>query len=353
MTAGAVYVSRIPYPHAGEPIVMAAIPPVEELQTSSTEPEAQEASPAEEETATEAQAEPDPPPEEMPAEQTYDNEPKIIVAARRPLKAAPVAAVAEETPDGVLPRISKNGKKPSDVYAQITPLAVSSSNRPKIAILLGGMGLNAKLTQKAIKELPGDVTFGFAPYGENLQKQANQARANGHEILLQVPMEPMGYPGSNPGPQTLLADAPADENIKALHWHMSRFAGYTGITNYMGSRLLSSAPGLQPIMLELRKRGLVFLEDATAGASISSGLAESAGVNMRRASAIIDINPDASAIAAELEKLEKEAIANGIAVGTGSGLEVTIETVADWAKSLEDKGIILIPVSAAFKGRMG
>ena len=76
------------------------------------------------------------------------------------------------------------------------PLAVITSDRPKIAILLGGMGLNQQLTQKAIKELPGDVTLGFAPYGENLQAQVNRARAEGHEVMLQLPMEPVGYPGN-------------------------------------------------------------------------------------------------------------------------------------------------------------
>ena len=44
----------------------------------------------------------------------------------------------------------------------------------------------------------------------------------------------MGYPANNPGPKTLLAGVSAEENLEALHWHMSRFAGYTGITNYMG-----------------------------------------------------------------------------------------------------------------------
>jgi len=39
------------------------------------------------------------------------------------------------------------------------------------------------------------------------------------------------------------------------------------------------------------------------------------------------------------------------AIGTGSGLDITIETVAEWAKTLHEKGILLVPVSAAYKGR--
>ena len=59
--------------------------------------------------------------------------------------------------------------------------------------------------------------------------------------MLQLPMEPVGYPARNPGPKTLLARSGDDDNRDALLWHMSRFAGYTGITNYMGGRFLTAS----------------------------------------------------------------------------------------------------------------
>ena len=193
---GGAWIARIPHELAGEPVVTAAIPPVEEIKTATIEPAAsQEEDPAAETAIPEEQSvEPQP--------EAEHEEATIIVSARRPLKPAPIAAVAEATDDGPLPRISTNGKKPFDVYAQIIPMGVTNSDRPKIAIVLGGMGLNAGLTRKAIKELPGDVTFGFAPYGDGLQDQVNRARAQGHEIMLQLPMEPLGYPANNPGPNT-------------------------------------------------------------------------------------------------------------------------------------------------------
>jgi polysaccharide deacetylase 2 family uncharacterized protein YibQ len=218
--------------------------------------------------------------------------------------------------------------------------------------LLGGMGLNGKLTQKAIKELPGDVTFGFAPYGENLQEQVNRARAQGHEIMLQLPMEPLGYPANNPGPNTLLADAPETDNQKSLRWHMSRFAGYAGITNYMGGRFLATPVSLRPVLAEMKERGLVFLEDAAIAVSSVEDMGKAAGLRTRHADVAIDAAPDAASIQAALAQLEDLAKTNGYAVGTGSGLEMTIDTVAEWAKELEGKGIVLVPVSAVYKERM-
>jgi len=275
----------------------------------------------------------------------------IIVAPHRPLKKAPIEEVTEKTEDGPLPRIAKNGKKPFDAYSQVTPLAVTHSEMPKITLVLGGMGLNAALTRKAINLLPGDVTLGFAPYGEDLQAQVNQARAEGHEILLQVPMEPVGYPGNNPGPRTLLSDASPEQNLAALNWLMSRFAGYSGITNYMGGRLLASDEALRPVLAELKSRGLAYLEDASVHKTRTSRLARELRLPVQHATMVIDADPSAAAISAALAQLEKEARKHGSAIATGSGLDITIETVAEWAKTLQEKGILLVPVSAAYKGR--
>jgi polysaccharide deacetylase 2 family uncharacterized protein YibQ len=164
-------------------------------------------------------------------------------------------------------------------------------------------------------------------------------------------MEPVGYPGANPGPKTLLAEAPAEENLAALRWHMSRFAGYSGITNYMGARLLVSEEALKPVMRELRARGLAYLEDATVNLTISPRVVREVKLPMQRASLTIDADPTAPAIAEALARLEAEAARNGYAIGTGSGLDVTIETVAEWAKTLQERGILLVPLSAAYKGR--
>ena len=358
---GGLWLARVPAPLAGEPVVTAAIPETAELITSSTssaEDDAMPDGPVEnpeyviDQNAIEIIGG-EPPDDLAPEDEAAPekNEAMIIVAPHRPLKAAPLKAVTETTDIGPLPRIGDDGRKPFDAYSQVTPLAVTHSDMPKITLVLGGMGLNATLTQKAIDLLPGDVTLGFAPYGENLQAQVNEARAAGHEILLQVPMEPVGYPGNSPGPGTLLSDATPEQNLASLKWLMSRFAGYSGITNYMGARLLGAEDALRPVMKEVTARGLVYLEDASVSMTLSPKVAQDLRLPLQRAGMVIDANPTAPAIAAALAKLEKEAARNGSAIATGSGLDVTIETVAEWAKTLQERGILLVPVSAAYKGR--
>ena len=369
---------HIPNPFAGEPIVIAKIPPAEEIVTASTTPAEgksntteisqtpEEASgPAEEPQF--ADAEPVETSEEptngkrkpkfvieQPIEQdVYKQEAGLVISPRRSLTPAPVAEFTEISALGQLPRIGAGGKKPSAVYARPSSLSVIHSDAPKIAIVLGGMGLNAGLTSRAVKELPADVTLAFAPYGEDLQDQVNRARKEGHEVLLQVPLEPVGFPASNPGPKTLLVDSSAGENIDSLYWHMSRFSGYVGVLNYMGGRFLTNASSLNPVLTELRKRGLLFVEDGSLPISATEAVAKIAHADARRAIAVIDADPSPDAIQAALLKLEQQAQTNGIAIGSGSGLAVTIDTLRDWAKEAAERGIIIIPVTAAFKGRMG
>jgi uncharacterized protein len=378
LAAVSVWAMRTPYPLAGEPVVIAAIPPPEEITTASTTgvenastdipqdaPTDDVLSEAEEPQFAAVEDEPAPEDEtggrkkraravivEPVEQEVYRQEAGIVISPRRPLTPAPAKNLVENADVGPLPKVSA-GKKPSSVYARPVSMQVVHSDSPKIAIVIGGLGLNARLTKRAVDDLPADVSLAFAPYGEKLQEQVNAARKEGHEVLLQVPLEPIGFPAANPGPRTLLADAGTGENLESLHWHMSRFSGYVGLVNYMGGRFLSNAEVVTPFLKEIRKRGLVFVEDGSLPLTATESVSRSTQTETRKAHTVIDADPNPKSIEAALQLLEQEAQQNGFAIGTGSGLEVTIETVSEWAKQAADRGIILVPVTAAFKGRLG
>jgi uncharacterized protein len=374
-SGAALWAVKQPLPFAGEPVVVVSVPPPEEITTASidttdapapaaTDEPVDVAQPAEpgvepsaEDTASAEAALPDDTPDvridDEPEQQFVRADDVVFVEARRALAPAPIASVTEDTSWGALPRISKSGDKPSKVYARAASLNIIHSDLPKIAIVLGGLGLNRKLTAKAIRDLPGEVTLAFAPYGEELQEQVNKARGGGHEVLLQVPLEPVGYPAANPGPRTLLGEQTEAENIDALRWHMSRFAGFAGVVNYMGGRFLSMPKALKPVFTELKNRGLVFIEDGSLALSVSEAAGKSANLPVRRARVVIDADPSPQGITTALDLLVEEAKTNGYAIGTGSGLEVTIDTLRDWAKEANERGIMLVPVTATFKGRLG
>jgi len=263
------------------------------------------------------------------------------------LASVPAKGLVEKTRMGFLPRIGKDGRRPSQIYARKLDADISgSSNRVRIAIFVGGMGLSVKGTNSAIKDLPEQVTLGFAPYGKNLQSWIKKARDHGHEVLLQIPMEPYDFPDNDPGPYTLLTSLSAAENLDRLKWLMTRFVGYAGVTNYMGAKFTAAPESLKDILAEFSKRGLVYIDNGTSQRSKAKQLGRVVGLGVSTADLLIDANPSEAAIDNALSQLESIARQKGVAIGYASGLPITIKRIAEWSKSLESRGIVLVPVTA-------
>lgn len=251
----------------------------------------------------------------------------------------------EETSVGALPRVSPQGIKPFEAYARPSVSLQSAGGRKLIAVVVTGLGLNEASTQEAIRALPGAVTLAFAPYGNNLIPLTAQAREAGHEIMLEIPLEPFDYPQNDPGPHTLLVEQPPRENLSKLYWLLSRIGGYTGVLNHMGARFTAATADFGPVMEELGLRGLAYLDDGSSNRSVAPQLARQNAVPFARADMELDTNPSRSAILQALAALEAQASERGWAVGTISALPVSIRTLAEWANGL-GTGVVLVPVSA-------
>lgn len=155
--------------------------------------------------------------------------------------AAPVAAVtaeqkfAEMTSHGPVPKIGADGTRPADAFARPVKPLPGKPGAPRVALIVAGLGVSVSATSAAIAQLPGPVTLAFMPYGADVERLAARARGEGHEILLQIPMEPFNYPDNDPGPQTLLTSLTPEQNLERLYWLMSRMQGYVGLAEAMSA----------------------------------------------------------------------------------------------------------------------
>jgi hypothetical protein len=251
----------------------------------------------------------------------------------------------EKSRYGMIP-VAFDGLKPFTVYAAEADRA-KAARMPVVAIVVGGLGVGAAKTADAIMKLPSAVTLAFTPYGSDPSKLAERARAQRHEILLQIPMEPFDYPDNDPGPQTLLTSLGPEQNLDRLYWHLSRFQGYAGIANFMGARFVVTDAVMQPIVREASKRGLGYFDDGSAPRSVAPSLAAAQTVPFAKADVSIDAVPTAVEIDRALAKLESLAKERGIAVGVASALPISIERISVWTKALESRGIMLAPLTTA------
>lgn len=256
--------------------------------------------------------------------------------------ALPDPRISERAQLGVLPVISESGLTARKLYAR----SFVPDSRPMIAIVLTGVGISARGTADAITKLSGDVTLAFAPYGRDLETQVQRARRNGHEIVLQVPMEPYDFPDTDPGPHTLQVGVSPRENIEKLHWLMSRFSGYVGLMNFMGEKLMATPSAYQPILEEINRRGLLFLDDGSGKKNQTLALSAKVGLPAVLADRALESTGGNTALRTLLTDIEAIALKKGRAILSVPALQANIELLSNWEQDIRKRGIAIAPLSA-------
>ena len=260
---------------------------------------------------------------------------------------AVLPALTEQSDYGPLPKIAADGRRPADVYARPSRYGQVVGGPPRVAVLVNGLAVPGAPDADIIKGLPPPVSLAYGAYGRGVQEWVDKARADGHEVLLAIPLEPNNYPAVDPGPHTLLTTLPTNENIKRLQWLMSRYAGYVGVTNHKGSKFVTTQSALQPVLEEAKRRGLIYFDDGSVDGSAAGQIAKSLGLDYSTAQ--IELKP--GKMETSLAALEAEAKAQGAAIGVAQAEPSAVKQIAKWAGSLEEKGLVLVPVSAAMRAR--
>ena len=332
----------------GEPVAPPAAPddaaPPDDIDQQGAVPPA---SPAMQQAALET-APPSPPPEVSPLP-VPDTDTGSIT-----LPDVPLEELVEESQYGPLPKIASDGRRPIDIYARpsrYASAAAAANAPPRVAILVTGLGLPGGPTNDVIEGLPAPVSIAYGAYGRNLQDGVTDARRAGHEVLLQIPLEPNNYPTEDPGPHTLLTTLPPEENMKRLQWLMSRYTGYVGVTNHMGAKFESATDSFVPVLEELKRRGLLYVDDGSTPESPASKAANNLGLEYSVVSVQIDGGQSAAEIEKQLAKLEDMAKQQGSAIGVVRLKSAAVKQLGAWASKLEGKGLVLVPVSAAVRSQ--
>lgn len=287
-----------------------------------------------------------PPSQPAPVRPIAAAEPAVPVQRPASAVAEPAQALLQPAPDfpgAFLPRIGPNGRVSRLVYARPAPPA---DKRPRIALLVTGFGLSDSDSQSAMAALPGPISLAFTPYGSDLDRLGAAARQAGHELLVSIPMEPDGYPLNDAGTKSLLTGASPAQNAANLEWALSRMQGYVGVTGAMegmrGERFAALTSSLSIVLDDLKSRGLLYV-DPIAG-HVPELLPPVPG---RAVDLVVDDPPARADLEGKLAALERIAREKGSALGLAGPLRpVVVERIASWAKGLEERGFVLVPVSA-------
>jgi polysaccharide deacetylase 2 family uncharacterized protein YibQ len=261
------------------------------------------------------------------------------------LAPAPDPRLIEKSKYGLLPCIGADGARPIDVYARaaISGPGLGASG-PRIAMVVGGFGVTAEGVESAIAKLPGAITLAFAPTGPAVEGQAAQARAEGHETVLQVRLDDFSH-GTNDlaTPRTAASDT---EILDSLRWQMGRFTGYVAVVNDSGGKFTTDQQNMAPILKEIAARGLGYLDDGAPPGSVGQEPTTILPIPSARADLVIDANAALETLDASLARLVGLARQRGSAIGVVSAPPGDIARLERWANGLDSKGVALVPLSA-------
>ena len=251
--------------------------------------------------------------------------------------------VSEDTENGPLPIIAKDGRQPWIEYSRNFK---HSDRKPRVAIIINNLGLSATYTEQILKLMPKNVTLSFSHISPKLKKWVREARQKGFEVLIDLPMEPDGFPRNDPGRSTLLTSLSEVQNLNRLEYVMVQSGGYVGLLSTHGSKFTLNSELLLPILKAIKDRGLLYVDSRTTSQSLGPEL--SSDIQLPRAfnDVFIDKIPSQEHITTKLRELERIVMDKKFAVAIARPLPISMEILSEWASSLKKKGIALAPITA-------
>lgn len=282
-------------------------------------------------TATEPASEPARKTAETPRTPTADTNPALV----------------EHTDAGNLPIIGSDGAKPWRYYSK--PFE-RKRNQPMVAIIITGLGTGRAVTKQAL-DLPENVTLSFSPYARDIATWSASARGTGHEMLIDLPLQPSNYPASDPGPQALLLEKGVAGNDPRLKWSMAKFPAYMGFLTWQNEAFTSNEDAMKFLLQSLANRGLMMVLSEEPHKKEIKDMIDAGNGVVLIADTLIDEELSESAIQTRLAQLEDKANKQGYAIGIAQAYPLTVQQLQAWSDKLAERGILLVPVSAVAKLR--
>ncbi len=263
-------------------------------------------------------------------------------AKSRPLS-APNPRLIETVNGRILPKIGDNGREPRKEYAHRFG---GDPALPRVGLIIRELGLSRNATLASINNTSALITLSFTPYARGVEEWMGLARSNGHEAILELPLETIDFPSTDPGPFALLTDVSQEENLARLNKLMSTSKAYVGMIQFMGSRFAKSEAAFRPVLQNLKNRGLIYVDDSQVSNSLAPSIAQQIQLAYAKVDLAIDANPSQKAVLAALNQLERIARKKKFALGTATAYPSVIKQISRWTPTLKSKKIELAPVSA-------
>ena len=222
-------------------------------------------------------------------------------------------------------------------------LSLGGSELPRVAIVIDDLGYQRQMALDFIAlNLP--LTLSFLPQAPFAREMADKAVLQGKEILLHLPMEPKGFPKTDPGPSALLTTMTERDIREILEKDLVQFPGIRGVNNHMGSLFTEDREKMTLVLRIISQKNLYFFDSRTSPDSVGLSLAAQLGVKAIGRDIFLDNISDEEAIRLQLEKLIHLAQNKGLAVACAHPHPQTLRVLKEAIPELREK-VHLVPLS--------
>lgn len=236
--------------------------------------------------------------------------------------------------------------------AAVAPIPVQPSPPPpvtqpalgRVAIVIDDFGRDLELARSFIR-LPIPVTLSILPQQPHSREIAELAHRHQRQVMVHLPMEPRGYPKTDPGPGALLLAMSEAELVRTMNLDLDNSPYAVGVNNHMGSGFTEHADKMRIVIRELQRRRLFFLDSFTSARSIGLNLAEQAGVPARRRDIFLDHEQSPQFLNRQLQQLLRQAKIQGSAVAIGHPHALTLSVLREHAELFAAERIEVVALS--------
>ncbi len=162
------------------------------------------------------------------------------------------------------------------------------SGLPKFALVVDDLGYAAPELVTRLCAQPIPFSVAVLPYQEFTKESANIAFEKGKEVMLHLPMEPLGYPKANPGPDAVMFNLSEQEIRGRVRKALDDIPHHTGVNNHMGSRITPDKPRMTWVLQEIKARHDFFVDSRTEKDSVAFDVAKELGVHTVQRKVFLD-----------------------------------------------------------------
>ena len=191
--------------------------------------------------------------------------------------------------------------------------------------------------------IPQTLTFSILPRASQARALVERVHANGHEVLVHLPMEPQGE--ASIGANAILVGLDDEEIRRRVRRALQKVPHARGINNHMGSKATTDERVMGLVLSELKERNLLFLGSRTTASSVAYQLAVDMDLRVFNRDLFIDEIADAPTIQEKLWELAAIAVRAGQAIGVGHNRKETLIALSAALPQLEQRGFRFVPVS--------